>query len=98
MLDFIEPVEIFDRFFFFGIRKFHDVPFRKLIGVVLNRFVYPLCFDSIQRCDVAIQDNFSSTDVYYFVLNGFKFYYLIHKVLPCVFRFNRTLIPFLTEH
>ena len=52
----VEPVEIFHQFVFFILVQFKNIPFWKLLRIVLNRFVDVSCFHAVQFSDIAVED------------------------------------------
>lgn len=47
MLEFIEPIKIFDQFIFLAGIQLNNITWRKLFRVIFNRFVYISGFYSI---------------------------------------------------
>ena len=62
MLEFIEPIKIFDQFIFLAVIQLNNITRGKLFGVIFNRFVYISGFYAIQFRNISVKDDLRIPD------------------------------------
>ena len=79
MLEFFEPIKIFDEFFFLAAIQFYNITRGKLFGVIFNRFVYISGFYSIQFRNISVKDNLRIPDDNNFTFSFYNIFLMSHN-------------------
>ena len=79
MLEFFEPIKIFDEFFFLVVIQLNNITWGKLFGVIFNRFVYISGFYSIQFRNIFVKDNLRIPDDNDFTFSFYNIFLMSHN-------------------